>query len=789
MTDIDERTAKPGRDETLAKVLRLPFADATEATTEAAAPAAPAATVDLSKTDPAGPVEGAVITAAEWKLGEDPEGDAPWINPALKTPEGRAARAAYLQRATKRRARRWASRQWTPRGIVPATIRGGARIHRWVRGVEGQNAEAARQRAAMLARESEKAARRAHYALLKKDAKKKAAEVAQQESQIALTQFTAATDLARRKFFERAAAAYLPLAGIDAAGFVFMNGMVGLGTGVLVNLLVLARVGRRPDMTPEELEELERTEAGLPDRFEIGMTPRAFEAMLHQALTEEIGIAVHSLRIHPHKWGFEVQLVLKNQTPEKLSESLGLLEACLPGVRTNSALLQQSAAARNECTLRIPGDDPWQAVPELPYRAPKSISTHDLHKAQIGADMSGRALALPGKRTSTNTVGKPRSGKSTVLRARLDALTATNDRIIVGIDLGSYGAGFGPYAKCMAAVARTPKEARIVLEWALEIGMNRPKLFQKLGMGANWEASPEYPGITLVIDEFPALVTAAKAEVFPKPKQDDEFYEKPMRLDELVRQIHLTSSKSDIVEDIATHSVTKEKIGDNTWIGEVPVQAMGSCDRDDIVQIVGKGAMAQGWRADRLLPAMGDDVNDAGVVYPLAGSAYCEPIPYRACIVSDEEADRRATERAEAGMCELDAMSEAFVRGIELPNPGGGDPWDGDEDEAEETVPVLLQVIRKIYAGRGNPSGLTADELFDALHEVDSELWDLNRFPTEDGTHMAKGAVLALVLDKVLGPRDQKWAKESYRPKGAKDTVKGYRLKDLKILVGEADDS
>ncbi|MDX2697159.1 hypothetical protein [Streptomyces ipomoeae] len=779
-----------------AKVIRLPFVTSPDETaTDTVEDTTTDATVDLSKDTPAAPaapaapVEGSrIITAEEWALAEDPEGDAPWINPALLTPEGRAARAAYLQRTARRRARRWARRQWTPRGIVPATVRGGVRIHRWVRGVEGRNAEAARQNAEMRAEEAERAARRAKHALLNRDKKQKAAEVAQQQSQLALTQATAATELARRRMIWRGLGAYGPLAGIDVAGAVFMDGLIGLGTGLLVNLVVLARVGARPDMDPEALEELERQEAGLPDRFEIGMTPRAFEAMLHQALTEEIGIAVHSLRINPHKWGFEVQLVLKNQTPEKLSENLGLLEACLPGVRTNSALLQQSAAARNECTLRIPGDDPWQAVPELPYRAPKSISTHELHEAQIGADMSGRGLALPGKRTSTNTVGKPRSGKSTVLRARLDALTATSDRIIVGIDLGSYGAGFGPYAKCMAAVARTPREARTVLEWALEIGVNRPKLFQRLGMGANWEASPEYPGITVVIDEFPALWTAAKAEVFPKPKQDDEFYEKPMKLDELVRQIHLTSSKSDVVLDIATHSVTKEKIGDNTWLGEVPVQVMGACDRDDIVQIVGKGAMAQGWRADRLLPAMGDAVNDASVVYVSAGATYAEPIPYRACITSDEEADRRATERAEAGQCELDAGSKAFVRGIELPNPGGGDPWHGDDDEDdEETVPVLLQVIRKIYAARSNPSGLTEDELFDALHEVEPETWDLDRIEGE--TDITKGAFLALVLEKVLAPRGQRWAKESYRPKGAKSTVKGYRLKDLKILVGEADDS
>ncbi|MEU2380372.1 hypothetical protein [Streptomyces misionensis] len=790
MNETDERTAETGRSEAVAKVIRLPIANAPEIVEspapEAPAPA-PAARVDMTKAEPpaSAPVEGTVFTADEWQLGEDPEGDAPWISPTLRTPEGRAARRVYVQRKVRRRVRRWVARQWTPRGIVPTTIRGGARVHRWVRGVEGQNADAAKRHAEMLALEAERAARRAQFALLQRDAKKKAADVAQQQASMALTVATVATVGARKKIFQRAAAAYLPMAGIDVAGFVFMDGLIGLGAGLLVNLAVLARVGRRPDMSPEELEELERTEAGLPDRFEMGMTPRAFEAMLYEALTKEIGIAVHSLQVRLHNWGFEILIVFKNQTPEKLSANLDLLEACLPGVRTNSALLQQSAQARNEAVLRIPGPNPWKAVPELPYRKPKSVTTHELHKAQFGADMSGRPLALPGKRTSVAYIGKPRSGKSTMLRARLDTLTATSDRIIVGIDLGSYGSGFGPFRKDMAGVARTPKEAREVLEWALAIGAGRPKLFDRLGMGLNWEASPKYPGITVVIDEFPALVMAAKSENIPEPEEGEE---KPLRLDELVKQINITSLKSDVCLEIASQGVTRDRVGANMWLSEIPVQVMCACDKDDIVQIAGGGAMAQGWRPDRLLPAMGDAVNDASVAYVMAGGDYCEPIPYRACIISDEEADRRATERAAAGLCELDAESAAFVPGVVLPNPGGGDPWDDDEAE-EEPLPILLRTIRTIFRDLSDPSGLTEDELFDQLHGFDPTSWDLDRFVPEGGEPMTKGAVLALVLDKVLAPRGQKWAKETFRPKGSKSTAKGYRLRDLKALIGEDDGS
>ncbi|MGY3685108.1 hypothetical protein [Streptomyces sp. TE33382] len=740
-------------------------------------------TVDLTK-ESGQALEGKVIPS--WELSDDPEGDRPWINPALKTPEGRKARGKYLQRMARRKARRWVSRQTTVRGVLPASFRGAVRVHQWTRGVEGMTASAAEARAAMLAKESAAATRRARFALMQKDAKRKAAESVQQEAQIALTQAVAAKSSARKKFAVRAAGAYLPFAGIDITGLM-VEGVGGLAAGLLVNVAVLARVGRTPNLAPEDLEALERAEAGLPEKFELGMTPRAFEKLLHQALTEDVGVAVYAMQVHPKDWGFEVVVVLNRQTPEKLSDSLDKLEACLPGVRTNSILLQQAAAARNECTLRIPGDDPWKAVPELPYRKPKSVSTNDVHKAQIGADMSGRILALPLKRTNANVVGKSRSGKSTMLRAILDALTATNDRIIIGIDLGSYGSGFGPYRKAMTAVARTPWEAREVLEWALAVGMNRPKLFDKFGMGLNWESSPERPGITIVIDEFPALVTASKREVFPK--MDEESAEdKPLRLDELVQQIALTSAKSDVTLVVATQAVTKDRVGSNAWLSELPVQVMCACDTDDIKLIAGGGAMAQGWRPDRLLPAMGNAINDASVAYVLAGGDYCEPIPYRACILSDDEADIRARERAASGAIDLDPESAKFAGGIGV-LPAGDDELPDEEEDQEPGGIALLKVARAIFEGAGNPSGLSPEDFYAALADEDPDTWNPANFEGEDGEPMTADEILKAVLKAVLEPHGMKWAKDKYRPKGGGASVRGYRLLDLKKLLGEEDAS
>ncbi|WBP92190.1 DNA translocase FtsK [Kitasatospora cathayae] len=735
-------------------------------------------------------LEGDVYLADELVLEDDPEGDAPWINPMLLTKEGRRARARYLQRRGRRKLRRWVKRQTTVRGVVPSAWRGGRRIQGWVVGTEGATARAAEQHAKMLATHASKATRQAKFALRDRDAKRKAADKAGQDARLALVQATAMKTAAHKKIGMRATLALSPFAIADLAAYGYEGGL-GLAAAALVNIAVLAYGGRTPNLDAEGLEALEREELGMPEKFELGMTVRHFEQMLHQALTEDLGIAIQALRIKPQAWGFEVDITFHRQTPAALSAGLDKLEACLPGVRTNSILLQQSAQARNEATLRIPGEDPWRAVPELPYRAPKSVSTKTLHTAQIGADMSGRPLALPGKRTSVGVVGKPRSGKSTMLRAMVDALTACDDRIIVGIDLGSYGAGFGPYTKNLHALARTTREARRVLEWALAIGQNRPRLFNKLGMGLNWESSREFPGITIITDEFPALVQAATVEAQQvqaarKGMKAEELELLPpfIRLDDLLQLVHLTSAKSDVVEVVASQGYTKDRIKNNTWVSELPAQLMCACDRDDILLIAGGGAMAEGWRPDRLLPAMGDHVNDAGVAYAMAGAAYCEPIPYRACILSDEEADRRATERLEAGLPELDELSAAFVTD-DLADLRGylADQYDEDEDEA--AVPALIALAREAFEMAGDPAGLTAPDLAEHLGKLDPD-WELDAFADQGDPAAARVAALRAAIKAVLDPRGEEWKTDSFRPAPGAGTVKGYRLKDLKEITGEA---
>lgn len=721
-------------------------------------------------------LEGKVIPS--WELEDDPEGDAPWRPIWLTSGKMFRARMGYLGKRGRRRARRWVARQRTAHGVLPRARRGEQRIRHWVVGIEGAKARNDMMLAKQAAKDAKRAAMRAQVALLDRKAKTEIARAAQLSTNQAVIMAAASKKHARHAVQLRAAGTYAPLAGLDIAGFA-VEGLPGLVLALLLNLATFAFAGREVELTEEQLERLERAEAGVPQRFEIGMTPRVFEAMVREALVEGVGIAVSGLQIKPEEWGYLVHVVLDRMPPKKLASDDGLatLESWLPGVRTQSILLQQSAASRNEVTLRIPGRDPWEGLPELPYRAPGTLTTAELHTAQIGADFSRNPLALPVCRTNINLVGAPRSGKSTLLRAILDALTATEDQIIIGIDLGSAGAGFGGYRHAMHAVATTIEEARDVLAWAMEIGQGRPRLFSKLGMGQNWQTSAERPGIKIVVDEFPAAVKKSK-----KVRYDADG--KPYTIDvaAMMGEIYVTCAKSDVTLIIAGQGVTKEKVDDNTWLTELPVQVLASCDKDDVIQILGAGALGQGWRPDRLVPAMPPQVNDAGVAYISAGNLYCEPVPYRALITSDEEEQRRGIERGKAGLVDIDQES-AKLSDIDLGHLMTFRGMDFDEDDDEQETPKLIAIIRQIFADAGDPAGLSPAELVTALGRVDPTRWALERFDgdTEDERTEAATNALRAAINGVLAPLALTWPLDKYN----KSLPRGYRLRDLKKITGE----
>lgn len=277
--------------------------------TEPSGPVAPAEPVDEPEPEPEHDraVEGTVYTADEWELRPDPEGDRPWINPALRTPEGRKARARYIGRQARRRARKAAARQRTVHGFVPRVFRGEKRMRAWVVGVEGAKARADVNLALATVKEADRAARRAGRALMQRDKKRAAAQALQLEAGKQLVVAESAKKRAQKVVAFRAGVTYGPLIVADAAAYGFADVWGFLGALVL-NLVGASWLGRDVEATEEEMEKLEQIEAGIPQQVNVGMTPRMFEQMMRQALTEDLKVTLSALRVDPHAWGFEIHV-------------------------------------------------------------------------------------------------------------------------------------------------------------------------------------------------------------------------------------------------------------------------------------------------------------------------------------------------------------------------------------------------------------------------------------------------------------------------------------------------
>jgi hypothetical protein len=726
-------------------------------------------------------VEGTVYTAQEWELREDPEGDRPWINPQLRTREGRRGYLRFKRRQARRRLRKAAACQRTVHGLVPRMRRGHQRVRAYVVGIEGAKATADLNLALVAVKEADRAAKRASRAIRDRDKKRQAAVALQMESGKQLVVAQAARDAAKRAIRWRGGFVYGSVVVVDGVTYAFTN-VWGLLAVLMVNMFGLAWVGRDVEVTEEELARLEQIEDGMPEEVTIGMTPRVFQEMMRQALVEKLKCEIKSLRVDPLEYAYVVHVWLDGMTPKRIADGLADLEANLPGVRTSSILLRQSAKSRNYCVITIPGKEAWKAVPELPYRAPKSLTTDDIPEAQVAAAMDGSSLGLPMERTNINMVGKSRSGKSTWLRAIADVLTATNDQIVIGIDLGSAGSGFAGLRHAMHLVITDPFLAAEALDWGLAVGQGRPDLFDELDMGQTWVTSSERPGITFVVDEFPALVIASRKHVI----YDEESNRKigDINLDGKLAEMADTCAKSDVKMVIASQGLTKERIGKNTWLNELPVQIMAACDKDDIGLVLHSGAMDEGWAPHRLQPQMGKDLNDAGVAYVLAGSRHSEPIPYRACITSDEEYERRGRERGKH-LLAMDAESEEFTD-ITL------EDLMAKQAALEESrrrrrpsgPPALITTIRGIFSDANDPAGLSREELAEALGEVDPDTWALDNFDGDDEAEQIQARIDAVrvAIDAVLEPTDHSWPLEKY----SKNLPRGWRLRDLKVITGEA---
>ena len=652
---------------------------------------------------PAEPPQAPETTVAdEWAIPEDPEGDAPLRPSWTRSLEGVQARRRYAQRQAARRARRWVRRQSGPHGALPRAGRGVKRTHDWIAGTEGIAAQAAGEHARIAAVEARQTARKARMAVLDRKAKHKAAEKQAEVLAKATKDWEKARDTARRGRLLRGSAVYAPVLGGLATAYAEF-GASGLAAGLSTVFLAATFPGRRYDGDKEWSEQMEARV------LDPGMTPAAFGRMLQDALEEDLGVKVASVRVLGHAWGFEAGVQLFKAKPADVTAKLDDLEACLVA-RPGSILIQQSSQARPLFTLRALGKDPWKGMAGLPYRSPRSQKVAE--DIPVGRCLTQAPLALPLLRTNGVLIGGPGSGKSTALLDIAEALTACEDVAVWDIDLGSSGAGLDPMGAAIQRRATSKAAAKIVLEDALAIAKGRPRLFKRLGMGRNWQPSPTHPALVLLIDEYPALVAAG---LFP-----------------LVSEIIRTGRKSAVNVLMAAQGASKDFLG-AADPASVPLRIALPCQGQDVTRLMGAGAIAEGWAAHRLQPAEGNEARDASVCYIKSGR-HAEPIPYRFAWLDDEDAEQRAMERKMAGLPQVDADS-LRVAGIEelAALPDTIETWTPAEDELTEAgeyadpapelpLPELPAAALAVLQDHDGPA-MESKEILAVLQQKDPETY------------------------------------------------------------------
>ncbi|MFJ8583640.1 hypothetical protein ACIRD2_03130 [Streptomyces sp. NPDC093595] len=390
-----------------------------------------------------------------------------------------------------------------------------------------------------------------------------------------------------------------------------------------------------------------------------------------------------------YDWGWEITVWLRKGVPADLIAKAPELETPLD-LPQDGLLCQPRREKRAQVVLRLVEGDPFARMPALPERAPNSLRMRD--KALLAMRMDGQQTELSFLGVHFIAIASSGGGKSVTLRSVGDVLTACEDVVVVDLDPG--GNGLEPLAEAVGVRVVGADQMHLieaVLEKLLKVAKARATLLGKLGMGDNWIPSPQYPAIVALVDEYPQLSQHAKA---------------------LVVAILRVGRKSRVQIGLAAQEATKDAIG-AAIADSIALKIVGPSRHQDIVQVFGAGAGANGWRPDRLHPAQGVDPADAGKVYIMGGGS-TDPLIHKVIPLSAEEGKRRAAERAKAGRPWIDQLS-LETAGVTFD--------DLDTVRPHDSLPEAVELARAAFTAADDPERMTTIELYEYVAAASPEAW------------------------------------------------------------------
>ncbi|MGW0577729.1 hypothetical protein ACWD25_17545 [Streptomyces sp. NPDC002920] len=361
-------------------------------------------------------------------------------------------------------------------------------------------------------------------------------------------------------------------------------------------------------------------------------------------------------------WGWQCTVRVSEGTPEVIIAKSGDLETRFD-LPTNGVRPQPIKARRACAILRLVEGNPFATAPGLPYRAPKSLSITD--KFRVGTSVGGDPLELSLAGVMGLWVAASGGGKTGILQALAEGVTACRDNIT--IDLDPFGDGLEDLGDAVRITARTNEQIEAVLLFFLVMAKGRARLRAKLGMGKKWKASPEQPAVTIFFDELPKASKLAKL---------------------LYNDLLLVGRKELAVVQAASQGGQSSYLGANV-AQMIALTALGPCKVEDTRSVFGDGSVKEGYLPHKLSPATATDPKDAGHIFVqgVPGMAN-EPIEYAIHEAPSAVLRQLAQERLEAGLLDPDQDSLDAMRGVDLPEYVLPE-WD-NEGNLKKPAPVEL---------------------------------------------------------------------------------------------------
>ncbi|MFG2210529.1 hypothetical protein [Streptomyces sp. NPDC048638] len=396
-------------------------------------------------------------------------------------------------------------------------------------------------------------------------------------------------------------------------------------------------------------------------------------------------------------WGWQLTVRVRSGSPDDISANnthKGLITRLrLP--RGSGVQVEPWEDPGDTCTVRLVQRNPFATLGELPYRPPLSRSINDVADFGLVMDTSPLAYSLAG--LMLLMVGDSGAAKSGIMLAMAEVTTACYDAVTFNID--PYGSGIADLGEAITANAHSDEQIIATLRFFLDLAKSRARMRHKYRMGNTWKPSREHPAICVFVDEWPKLSDEAK---------------------KLLIDLILVGRKEAIWVYAGSQFGTSDYLG--APIGpKLAARMLGACRGDDVTALLGTGALAEGYRADRLTPAVSPtDLRDAGVIYAKGLPGMPDrPVRYKFREVTVETAARLGEERGAAGLPSIAAdCAEAGLNLAALLALCSTDP-------DARPLPSILASIQ--YAMEATTSGylgyVPVEDVVARLREEDEKAW------------------------------------------------------------------